>query len=238
MKIALIGYGKMGKAIEQIAIERGHEIVLKITSKNKDQIQLGNFNKAEVAIEFSRPEFAVENINACLKHQIPVAIGTTGWYSEFESISLNCEKQNACFLAASNFSVGVNLFFQLNKQLARLMSKQTDYVSEVEEIHHTEKLDSPSGTAITLAEGIIESHNGYSTFVNKETTKKEQLPIISLREPNVPGTHEIKYNSEIDEISIKHTAKSRKGFALGAVLAVEFIHNKKGIYSMSDVLNQ
>jgi 4-hydroxy-tetrahydrodipicolinate reductase len=166
MKIALIGYGKMGKAIEQVAIERGHEIVLKVTSKNKEQIKIGKFNDAEVAIEFSRPEYAVENIKACLSHQVPVAIGTTGWYDEYEKVSKFCQENKGSLLAASNFSIGVNLFFELNKQLARLMSNQNDYSSEIEEIHHTEKLDSPSGTAITLAEGLIENHKAYSSFNN------------------------------------------------------------------------
>ncbi len=238
MKIALIGYGKMGKAIERIAVERGHEIVLRVNSQNNESFLNGELNHAEVAIEFSRPEFAVENIMACINNQLPVAIGTTGWYNHFQEIKNACEVNNGSLLPASNFSVGVNLFFELNQKLAKLMANQKDYKAGIEEIHHTEKLDSPSGTAITLAEGLIENHSDYSDWKNEKTDSLGELEIISLREPNVPGTHEIKYNSNIDEISIKHTAKSREGFALGAVLAAEFIYNKKGIYSMKDVLNQ
>lgn len=238
MKIAIIGYGKMGKAIERIAVERGHEIVLRVNSQNNESFLNGELNHAEVAIEFTRPEFAVENIMACINNQLPVAIGTTGWYNHVQEIKNACEVNNGTLLPASNFSVGVNLFFELNQKLAKLMANQKDYKAEIEEIHHTEKLDSPSGTAITLAEGLIENHSDYSDWKNEKTDSLGELEIISLREPNVPGTHEIKYNSNIDEISIKHTAKSREGFALGAVLAAEFIYNKKGIYSMKDVLNQ
>lgn len=236
MKIALIGYGKMGKAIEEIALERGHEIVLKVNSKNKHQILAGDFNGAEAAIEFTRPEFAVENIRACLNRQIPVAIGTTGWYDAYNELVELCKEKKGSLLAASNFSVGVNLFFELNQKLAKLMSNQKDYKASMEEIHHTEKLDSPSGTAITLAEGIINEHHDYTSWENSLDTN--QLGIHSVRTEGVPGTHEIKYNSSIDEISIKHSAKSRKGFALGAVLAAEYIYNKQGVFTMKDVLNQ
>ncbi len=237
MKIAIIGYGKMGKAIDAIATERGHSIPLKITSTNLQDLNATTLQDIDVAIEFSRPEFAIENIENCLNNSTPIVVGTTGWYKDFERIQSLCKEKNTALLAATNFSVGVNLFFELNKTLARLMNPRKEYKATIEEIHHTEKLDSPSGTAITLAEGIIEQHNAYSSWQEGSVEKEEILPIEALREPEVPGTHEITYESEIDIISIKHLAKNRKGFALGAVLAAEYIHNKKGVFNMQDVLN-
>ncbi len=236
MKIALIGYGKMGKAIEGIAKERGHELVLKISSDNLHDLNSENLNKADVAIEFSRPENAEQNIRLCLDHQLPIVIGTTGWYANYEAIKENCKAKGGSLLAATNFSVGVNLFFELNRQLANLMSPFKDYSASITEVHHTEKLDSPSGTAITLAEGLIGEHPEYHEWKNNSTTEEGVLNINSIREENVPGTHRITYTSVIDQISIEHEAKSRKGFALGAVLAAEYIHNKTGVFTMKDVL--
>lgn len=236
MKIALIGYGKMGKAIEKIALDRGHQIVLAINSTNHDKLTVENIKTADVAIEFTQPASAIKNIGTCLDAQVPVAIGTTGWYDELEKVEQHCTKQNGCMLAATNFSVGVNIFFELTKQLSKLMSKRSDYTADIQEIHHTEKLDSPSGTAITLAENIIGEHTTYNSWKNEATEDNSALEIISFRENNVPGTHEITFDSSIDKISLKHEAKNREGFALGAVLAAEFIHNKKGIYTMADVL--
>lgn len=236
MKIAILGYGKMGKAIEEIAVDRGHEVILKVNSQNKEQLTVENLKTADVAIEFSTPEHVLENIDIALEARTPIAVGTTGWYDKRDQVHQNVKDQDGTFLAASNFSVGVNIFFEVNKRLAELMGNQDSYSAEMEEIHHTEKLDSPSGTAITLAEDLIDRMPQYSSWENKAGDKKDVLAITSVREPGVPGTHEVTYHSEIDKISIKHEAKSRKGFALGAVLAAEFIQTKKGIFNMQDVL--
>lgn len=236
MKIALLGYGKMGKAIEQAALDRGHEILLKITSQNLEEFNKENLQQVDVAIEFSAPEYALLNIEKCLQFGIPIAVGTTGWNKHEDAINKKVNELNGSFLAASNFSVGVNIFFEINRRLAELMGNQRSYSTEIQEIHHTEKLDSPSGTAITLAEGILEKHSTYNKWVNESNESKDALEIISFREPGVPGTHEVSYSSDIDKITIKHEANNRKGFALGAVLAAEYIHNKKGIFTMQDVL--
>ena len=236
MKIALLGYGKMGQAIESIAIERGHEVVMKINSRNFETLTTENLKAADVAIEFSTPDHVLSNIKSCLEAGTPVAVGTTGWYENKDAVYNQVKKLNGSFLAASNFSVGVNIFFELNRKLAQLMSNQDSYTSEIQEIHHTEKIDSPSGTAITLAEEIINQNSTYSSWKNNTSDKNEAIEIVSFREPDVPGTHEVTYNSKIDSISIKHQAKNRKGFALGAVLAAEYIQTKKGIFSMQDVL--
>lgn len=227
----------MGKVIEKVALNRGHEIVLKIDQDNVDLLQKGELNGAEAAIEFSRPESAVDNILACFQHNLPVAVGTTGWYEHWEKVKSECESKKGAIVAATNFSVGVNLFFELNKKLAELMSKRDEYTAKVEETHHTEKLDSPSGTAITIAEGLIEKHSLYQNWENQQTEKNTTLDIISYREAGVPGTHTVTYDSPIDQISISHEAKNREGFALGAVLAAEFLKGKTGIYQMKDVLN-
>jgi 4-hydroxy-tetrahydrodipicolinate reductase len=237
MKIAIIGYGKMGKVIEKVANERGHEIVLKIDSNNTEQMTDGSLKQADVAIEFSRPESALENITACLKQSVPVAIGTTGWYDHFEEVKALCQENDCAMLPATNFSVGVNIFFELNRQLAKLIEQRPEYSAKIEETHHTEKLDSPSGTAITLAEDIIKEHGQYQEWKNQLTNQKAILDVISYREPKVPGTHTITYDSEIDSISIEHKAKNRAGFALGAVLAAEYIVDKTGVFTMKDVLN-
>ncbi len=237
MNIAILGYGKMGKAIEEIARERGHEIALKINSANLEELNKENLSECDVAIEFSRPENAKENINRCIEAKLPIVVGTTGWYDNYELICQAVEESGSALLAATNFSVGVNLFFELNKKLAEMMSPQKDYKAEIEEIHHLQKLDSPSGTAITLAEGLIGNHSEYQEWKNEKVDEEGTLSIISKREEKVPGTHIIKYSSKIDEIEITHTAKNRKGFALGSVLAAEFLYGKSGIYQMKDVLN-
>ncbi|MEN8928884.1 MAG: 4-hydroxy-tetrahydrodipicolinate reductase [Flavobacteriales bacterium] len=236
MKIALLGYGKMGKEIEKIAIEKGHNIGLKVTSDNAE------FSPAEllgidVAIEFSRPEFAVSNIKKCFDANVPVVVGTTGWYDYLDEIETICIARNQTLLYATNFSVGVNLFFKLNTQLAQLMNNHSEYKVEVEEIHHTQKLDAPSGTGISIAEQIIENNKVKQKWVGDISEKESELEIISKREDDVPGTHSVFYKSSVDEIEIKHTAHSRSGFANGALLAAEWIaKNKDGIYSMQDVL--
>jgi len=231
MKIALLGYGRMGKEIEQIALKRGHEIVIKTSAQEGYDIQL-----ADVAIDFSIPTAAASNISNCIHHQIPVISGTTGWLEQYDAIVELCKQKKGAFIYASNFSLGVNIFFELNKQLAKMMNTLEDYSLEIEEIHHTQKLDAPSGTAISLAEGIITHSNKKSWKLDGETDD-EIIPIVAKRIPDVPGTHSIKYASKVDSIEIKHTAHSRQGFALGAVVAAEWLVGKTGIYTMKDVLN-
>ncbi len=231
MKIALLGYGKMGKTIEGIAVERGHEIVYKIT-ENIEDVDLTN---ADVAIDFSVPKAAFKNISTCLKQKVPVISGTTGWLDQYEEAVTICKKENSAFLYASNFSIGVNLFFELNQKLAKMMNSFSDYKVEIEEVHHTHKLDAPSGTAITLAEQIIADST--KTGWKLDTAGENEIPITAKRIDEVPGTHTIAYNSEIDSIEIKHTAHSRKGFALGAVIAAEWLQDKKGVHTMKDVLS-
>jgi 4-hydroxy-tetrahydrodipicolinate reductase len=231
MKIALLGYGRMGKEIEKIALSRGHEIVIRKDVDDEIDITL-----ADVAIDFSVPHSAFNNIKNCIDNNVPVISGTTGWLEKYEDAVALCEEKNSAFIYASNYSLGVNIFFELNKQLAKMMRSLEDYNISMEEIHHTKKLDAPSGTAITLAEGIIEN----STKENWELgdkTSKENIPIIAKRIPEVPGTHTVWYDSEVDSIEIKHTANNRKGFALGAVVAAEWILGKKGVFTMKDVLN-
>lgn len=231
MKIALLGYGRMGKSIEAIAVERNHSIVLKVSDETSNYA----FSDANVAIDFSVPTAAVTNIKKALDAGVPVISGTTGWLDHYDDIIDYCHAKNGTFLYASNFSLGVNIFFELNKKLSELMSNFSEYTTEIEEIHHTQKLDAPSGTAITLAEQIIKNTN-YTNWTLDQAKPKE-IHIEAKRIENVSGTHEIFYNSEIDAISIKHTAHSRKGFAMGAVIAAEWIKDKKGIFSMKDVLN-
>lgn len=237
MNIGLIGYGQMGKEIEKIIISRGHTVGLIIDKDNIDDLNADNLAKIDVVIEFSRPESAVSNYMTCFKSIIPVVSGTTGWLDKMDEVITECQKNEAAFFYASNFSLGVNLFFELNKQLAKLMSPFKEYNVSINEIHHTRKLDAPSGTAITLAEGVMESHTHLTSWKNDKEINKNELAITSERIGNVPGTHEIFYDSEIDNITIRHEAKSRKGFALGAVLAAEFINGKKGIFGMNDLLN-
>ncbi|MFC0605469.1 4-hydroxy-tetrahydrodipicolinate reductase [Winogradskyella pulchriflava] len=230
MNIALLGYGRMGKSIEAIALNRNHKITLKIANATDDY----DFSNVDVAIDFSIPNAAVTNIKKALDAGVPVISGTTGWLENYDDIINYCNTKNGTFLYASNFSLGVNIFFEINKKLSQLMAGFPDYSTEIEEIHHTQKLDAPSGTAITLAEQIIEQTN-YKNWT-LEQPKADEIHIEAKRIPEVPGTHEITYNSEIDSISIRHTAHSRQGFALGAVIAAEWIKDKKGVFSMKDVL--
>ena len=236
MKIALIGYGKMGMAIEKIAIDRGHEIVLKITLDNLEDNTIANIQKADVAIEFTGPESAYENLKRCIDAGVPVVSGSTGWLSKYEELKTYCLAHNGSLLYASNFSIGVNIFFALNKRLAELMAPHGNYDVMMKEIHHTQKKDAPSGTAITLAEEILAGRPQKTKWVNRAEDSPEELSIISERTDPAPGTHIVTYTSDIDNIEITHTAHNRQGFALGAVLAAEFLRNKKGVYSMSDVL--
>jgi 4-hydroxy-tetrahydrodipicolinate reductase len=236
MKIALIGYGKMGKAIEEIAEQRNHTAGLKIDINNIDSFTAANLQQCDVAIEFTGPHSAVDNILKCLDAGIPVVSGSTGWLEQWPLIKEKCDTLNGALLYASNFSVGVNIFFELNKKLAQLMSRQPEYQVSMEEIHHTQKKDAPSGTAITLAEQVLENITTKKKWINDVAKYPNELPIISKRIDPAPGTHSIKYSSAIDDIEIIHTAHSRTGFATGAVLAAEFIAGKKGIFSMKDVL--
>jgi 4-hydroxy-tetrahydrodipicolinate reductase len=231
MKIALLGYGRMGKEIEKIAISRGHEIVIRKDVDDDIDITL-----ADVAIDFSVPNSAFNNITNCINNNVPVISGTTGWLDKYEDAIALCKEKKGAFIYASNYSLGVNIFFELNKQLAKMMKAVEGYTISMEEIHHTKKLDAPSGTAITLAEGIIEN-TSKNNWELGEKASEENIPIVAKRIPEVPGTHSVWYDSEVDTIEIKHTAHSRKGFALGAVIAAEWISDKTGIFSMKDVLN-
>lgn len=230
MKIALVGYGKMGKIIDEISQSRGHEVVARL----KETPNRESLNDADVVIEFSNPEVAFENIKVCLENKIPVICGTTGWLDKKPEIERIAVEQNSAFLYGSNFSLGVNLFFALNEKLAKLMNNVDEYQCQLEEIHHIHKKDAPSGTAISIAEGIIENSK-YEAWKLDETKDKE-LGIFAIREDEVPGTHSVFYRSEVDEIEIKHTAFNRNGFALGAVIAAEWIVGKQGVFSMKDVL--
>ncbi|MBW8201412.1 4-hydroxy-tetrahydrodipicolinate reductase [Flagellimonas abyssi] len=231
MKIGLFGYGKMGKMIEQIAQDRGHSIVAKIDDPSQDV----DYSSMDVAIDFSTPEAAFDNITNCFKNKVPVISGTTGWLDKYSEAIKICEDNKSAFIYASNFSLGVNIFFELNKQLAKMMAGLDQYKVGMEEIHHTQKLDAPSGTAITLAEGIIEN----TTYENwkLDGSSDKTVSIKSIREGMVPGTHSITYESPVDTIEIKHEAHNREGFALGAVIASEWIQGKTGVFSMKDVLN-
>lgn len=235
MNIALFGYGKMGKEIEAIALKRGHSVVLKIDKDNVDTITETDLKKADVIIEFSTPHTVLENIKKCINAKVPVVVGTTGWYDSFEAIKKLCTEKNSSLFYATNFSLGVNLFFKVNSYLAELMNKYSDYEVSMEEIHHIHKLDKPSGTAITLAEQIISKIDKKKKW-SIEKNDTENLFIRDIREGEVPGTHIIKYQSEVDDIEIMHKAHNRKGFALGAVIAAEFLNGKKGIYTMSDII--
>ncbi len=237
MKIALIGYGKMGKEIEKIALERGHEILFKFDINNKKKFTTENLKKTDVAIEFTQPGSAYENYLKCFKANIPVVSGTTGWLDKLPEIKQYCEKDGQTFFYASNFSIGVNLFFKLNAQLARLMNKIEGYDVEISETHHTQKKDAPSGTAITVAEGIISNFDKKQKWVKENAVNDAELVIRSFREGNIPGIHTVKYESDVDYIEITHNAKNRKGFALGAVLAAEFTLKNKGFLTMNDLLD-
>ncbi|MCP9763924.1 4-hydroxy-tetrahydrodipicolinate reductase [Lacihabitans soyangensis] len=237
MRIALLGYGKMGKAIEKVALERGHEVVFKIDLNNSAEKQLIRKDNVDAVIEFSSPHSAYANLEFCMKNGLKTVCGTTGWLDARREIEQLCIQNKASFFYASNYSIGVNLFFKLNEFLAKLMAPHQQYEIFTSEIHHTEKLDAPSGTAITLAEGILNNNKTKKSWVNNQIASKEELAIWSSREGKVPGTHTIKYISEIDEIEIKHTAYTRMGFALGAVLAAEWLQGKEGVYGMNDLLS-
>ncbi|MEY2595576.1 MAG: 4-hydroxy-tetrahydrodipicolinate reductase [Bacteroidota bacterium] len=236
MNIALIGYGKMGKTIEQVAVSRGHHIKLKIDLNNLDDFNQINFNDIDVAIEFTGPHTAYNNILKCLEYKTPVVCGSTGWLEHISDVENKCKSSNGSFLYASNFSVGVNIFFEVNKKLAQLMEGKNQYDISIREIHHTQKKDAPSGTAITIAEQILSNNTSKQHWVNDQPSSKEELYIKSERIDPYPGLHEVTYSSEIDEIQIIHNAHSRDGFALGAVLAAEYVANRKGIFTMKDVL--
>jgi 4-hydroxy-tetrahydrodipicolinate reductase len=230
MKIALLGYGKMGQTIERIALERGHEIVLKKDEFNTYE----GLSNADVAIDFSIPAVAVENISSCFYANVPVISGTTGWLDRYDEMVALCAAKNGAFISSSNFSLGVNLFFELNEFLAKMMSKFDSYKVDMEEIHHTQKLDAPSGTAISLAKGVI-ANSDYTNWT-MENPEENEIHIEAIRTENIPGTHTVTYNSTVDTIEIKHTAHNRDGFALGAVIAAEWIVGKHGIFTMKDVL--
>ncbi|WP_295713464.1 4-hydroxy-tetrahydrodipicolinate reductase [Mucilaginibacter sp.] len=241
MKIALLGYGKMGKIIEKIAISRKHEIVLTIDHQNLHELTAENLQKADAVIEFTMPASVLGNIEHCFNAGVPIVVGTTGWYDKMDQVKQQCEAGNNSLMYATNFSVGVNIFFHINRMLAKVMNNYPYYDVQVEEIHHVQKMDAPSGTAITIAEGIIDNLESKSDWVNVLTTddsdddenvQPDQLLIESMRIDSVPGTHTVIYDSEVDTIEFKHTAHNRNGFALGAVLAAEWIHNKKGFYSV------
>jgi len=235
MNIGLIGYGKMGKTIEEIAIKKGHTISLIIDLHNPADLTTENLQKADVAIEFTTPETAVDNILKCFDARVPVVSGTTGWLDKMDEVNDICTKKNGSFVYSSNYSIGVNIFFELNKKLAELMSQQ-HYEVIVEETHHTQKKDVPSGTAITIAEQILKELSHKKNWVNRLSDDKAELSIISKRIDPAAGTHVVKYHSDVDDIEIIHTAHNRQGFASGAVLAAEFIKGKKGIFTMKDVL--
>lgn len=231
MKIALLGYGKMGQTIEKIAVSRGHEIVVIVDENTKEY----DISLADVAIDFSIPTVAVNNISNCFNNQVPVVSGTTGWLNSYDKMVELCNQKEGGFIYASNFSLGVNIFFELNERLAKMMKNLSQYDVSMEEIHHKQKLDEPSGTAITLAEGVIE-HTKYKGWEVDKAFEEVNIPIKAIRSPEVPGTHTVDYTSEVDSIEIKHTAHNRQGFALGAVIAAEWLVDKKGVFSMRDVL--
>ena len=247
MKIALLGYGKMGKIIEKIATDRNHIIVLKIDQDNQHELTPENLKKADVVIEFTTPASVLNNIRHCFDANVPVVVGTTGWYEHLDKIKQECQQGGHTLLYASNFSVGVNIFFHINRKLAKLMNKYPYYDVQVEEIHHTQKLDSPSGTAITIAEGIIDNLDSKKEWVNvlssegneadESNIKSDEVFIESFRIDSVPGTHTVIYDSEVDSIEFKHTAHNRHGFALGAVLAAEWLHQKKGFFSVEEMFD-
>jgi 4-hydroxy-tetrahydrodipicolinate reductase len=235
LTIALIGYGRMGKLIETIATERGHTIGFIATSKNSN-FEPGDIAHCDVAIEFSLPAAAPSNIKKCIDANVPVAIGTTGWYEYLPEIIDYCTANEGCMLPTTNFSVGVNIFFAINKRLARLMNHQPSYDVNITEIHHTQKLDAPSGTAITTAEIILNEISRKNSWTSDSTSSTNELAITAIREENVPGTHTVMYENEIDQLVFTHQAKNRKGFAVGAVISAEYLHTKKGVFTMTDVL--
>ncbi len=236
MKIALLGYGKMGKEIEQVALQRGHAIALKVDEHNASSFSSASLKGCDAAIEFSTPNTVIENIYTCFEAKVPVIVGTTGWNDKAEEVKKMCAAKNGSLFWSPNFSIGVNIFFRVNTYLAKMMKAFEGYDVSVEEIHHVHKLDSPSGTGIAVANGILENIGRKNKWVNRKSSNKNELEITSRREGEVPGTHIVRYASEVDDIEIRHKAHSRKGFALGAVLASEWIQGKKGIFTMTDML--
>ncbi len=234
MNIALIGYGKMGKEIEQILLQRGHTVTLRSTRSTPFKAE--DLSSTDVAIEFSEPQSAVDNILKCFQAGVPIVVGTTGWYMRMPEVREACTQMNGALFTASNFSIGVNILFKFNKELARIMSDFAEYSPSMEEIHHTAKLDAPSGTAITLAEGILENYPGREGWINEATGDSNKLGILSRREGEVPGTHIIRYKSGVDEIQLIHQAYNRRGFAQGAVKAAEFMRTKQGVFGMDDLM--
>ncbi len=237
MKIALIGYGKMGKEIEKIALERNHQILYKFDIDNIDEFTPENLKKADIAIEFTQPDSALENYKKCFEANIPVVSGTTGWLDDLPYIKSQCKQNGQTFFYASNFSIGVNMFFKLNEFFAKLMNNTEGYDVSISETHHTEKKDAPSGTAVTIAEKIIKNYNAKDNWVKENSVNDKEIVIRSFREGKVPGKHTVIYESDVDYIELTHNAKSRKGFALGAVLAAEFALNRKGFLTMDDLLD-
>lgn len=236
MNIALIGYGRMGHEIEEIAVKRGHNIKLIVDIDNKNDLNSVNLKGIDVVIEFTSPDAAFNNIKTCLENKVPVVSGTTGWLKDYDNAVGICRKKGASFIHSTNFSIGVNLLFRLNSELAKYMEGYDNYSVSIEEIHHTRKLDAPSGTAISLAEGIKNQHKGYEGWCFENEKKENMIPIRSIREGSVPGTHTVSWDSAVDTISLKHEAKNRKGLALGAVVAAEYISSRKGVFRMADVL--
>ena len=238
MNIVLAGYGKMGQMVESIAIERGHDVILKIDVDNLDDFNPAKLEKACVVIEFTKPETAFDNVIRCIECGVPIVSGTTGWYARLEEAKKFCIERNGSMLCTSNFSLGVNIFFEINRQLARIMNRFPEYSANIEETHHTQKLDAPSGTAITLAEDVINEIDRIEKWklADDDSGNHAVLPIQAIRKDNIPGTHSVKYSSAIDDIEIIHTARNRKGFALGAVLAAEYIYERKGVFTMRDLL--
>jgi 4-hydroxy-tetrahydrodipicolinate reductase len=236
MNIVLIGYGKMGHEIEAIAVKRGHTIKLIVDLENTNDLDEENLAGIDVAIEFSSPASAYANIVKCLRNKVPVVSGTTGWLEDYDTAVEICKKNHTSFIHSSNFSIGVNLFFRLNKELAKHMDRYHEYSVSIDEIHHIKKLDAPSGTAIAIADGIIGNHSDYKAWSFEHDKADKSIPVHSIREGAVPGTHTVTWDSDIDTLILKHEAKNRKGFALGAVVASEFIHNKEGIFTMNEVM--
>lgn len=244
MKIVILGYGKMGQMIEKFALKRGHEIALIVDSENRDGLIAEDLVDADIAIDFSTPEAALGNISLCFEANLPLVVGTTGWYDHIEEVKETCLEADQSLLYGSNFSIGVNLFFHVNKLLAKAIAPYQQYDVQVEEIHHIHKLDAPSGTAITIAEGIIDNNEIKKTWVNQVVGAEEEivnqpheLLIESLRIEEVPGTHTVLYSSEVDQIEFKHTAHNREGFALGAVIAAEWLYGKKGFYQVTEIFD-
>jgi 4-hydroxy-tetrahydrodipicolinate reductase len=236
MTIAIVGYGRMGHEIEESAIKKGHLPKLIIDLKNLDDLNGKNLSGVDVVFEFTTPEVAFKNITTCLNLKIPVVSGTTGWLKDYKNVVQLCKERGTSFIHSSNFSIGVNILFRLNSELAGIMDKYQEYIPSVEEIHHIKKLDSPSGTAISLVNGIQKAHKGYKGWCTEDDRMPDHVPVRSVREGTIPGIHTVKWDSDIDTLTLKHDAKGRKGFAFGAVLAAEFIFNRKGVFTMDDVL--